>query len=253
MAFYCYEKILINLWVTEKRLEQLNTPRLQGCMRRLKLQPLLLFLQKVVDLLQNSSEESWIRVSYIPDNFVTFSCATEKREKEAGNRWSNFELFCQDVLICCTKKPQQSHQTLIMKYKEEPKMWSKMGAENASRSTFWLQCHKQNFWLMQPFSRAPDEMFGKYVKDMPMHLNLPDCLLYFLKSVSLDLELCLQTFKSPQIWKSHFLLRNTHQSVAYYWLDGSSYWQWHKTSSSSVQRAWRANTAFIHLFLKANP
>lgn len=96
--------------ITEKKLEQLNILRLQGCMKRLKSQPLLLFMQKVMDFLQKRSEENWIRVFYIPDNFVTFLCATERREKEAGNRWSNFELFCQHVLICCTKKPQQKHQ-----------------------------------------------------------------------------------------------------------------------------------------------
>lgn len=144
------------------------------------------------------------------------------REKEAGNRWSNFELFCWHVLICCSKKTQQRHQN------EGTKIWSRTGAENPSRSTFWLLCQKQNFWLMQPLSRAPNEIFGKYIKDMPMYLNLPNCF-PFLKSVSLDLEFCLQTSKPPQIWKGNFLLRNTHQPVPYYWLDGSLHWQWHKT------------------------
>lgn len=132
----CYAKIFISLWVTEKRLEQLSTLRLQGCIKKWRLQPLLLFMQNVMDLLQKSSKESWIRVFYILDNFVTCICTTEKSQKEPWNRWSNFELYCQHVLICCTKKPQQRHQ------KEEPKMWSRMSAENASRSTFWLQCHK---------------------------------------------------------------------------------------------------------------
>lgn len=88
---------------------------------------------------------------------------------------------------------------------------------------------KQNFWLMQPLCWAPDEIFGKCINDMPMYLNLPNCFLTFLKSASLDLELCFQTSKSPQIWMGHFLLRNTYQPVAYYWLDGSLHWQWHRT------------------------
>lgn len=60
-------------------------------------------------------------------------------------------------------------------------MWSKMGTENASRSTFWLQCHRQNFWFMQLLSRAPVEIFGKYIKDMPVYLNLPNSFPYFFK------------------------------------------------------------------------
>lgn len=40
--------------------------------------------------------------------------------------------------------------------------------------------------------------------------------------------LCLQTSKSPHIWRGHFLLRNSCQPVAYYWPGGNSHWQWNK-------------------------
>lgn len=193
-----------------------------------------------MDFLQKSSEERWIRVFYVPDNFVTCICVTGKREKEAGSRWSNFELYGQHVLICCTKKPQQRYQ------KEETKMWRKMSAENASRSTFWLHSKTKflTYW-------APDEIFGKCINDMPMYLNLPNCFLTFLKSASLDLELCFQTSKSPQIWMGHFLLRNTYQPVTR-WQFALAVTQNQDSSFSSVQGPWRASTAFILLFLKGN-
>lgn len=86
LHFTAMQRFLSISRVTEKRLEQLSTLRLQGFMRRLKLQPLLLFIWKIVDLFQNSSEESWVRVVYIPDNSVSFSFAMEKGKRKAGNR-----------------------------------------------------------------------------------------------------------------------------------------------------------------------
>lgn len=118
-------------------------------------------------------------------------------------------------------------------------MWSKMGTEYASRSTFWLHSHGQDFLLMQPLSRAPVEIFGKYIKDLPVCLNLPDCFRYvgvfffffFISFTWFCKFPCLQTSKSPHIWRGHFLLRNACQPVAYYWPDGSSHWQWNKTET----------------------
>lgn len=56
-------------------------------------------------------------------------------------------------------------------------------------------------------------------------------LFFFISFTWFCTFLCLQTSKSPHIWRGHFLLRNACQPVAYYWPDGSSHWQWNKTKT----------------------
>lgn len=111
-----------------------------------------------------------------------------------------------------------------------------MGTEYASRSTFVTSQSWTRFVpYVAPF-RVPVQIFGKWNKDLPVYLNFPDCFPYVMVlSVSLDFVkfLYLHISKSPQTWRGHFLLRNTYQLVTYYWLDGSSLWQWNKNQTQA--------------------
>lgn len=120
----------------------------------------------------------------------------------------------------------------MLKWKENPKMWSKMGAGYASGSAFWLHSHKKKFLIyMQPLSRAPAGNFGKYIRicQCVWTCQTVSLMVFFISFAWCCKFLCLQNSKSPQIPRGHFLLQNTYQLVAYYWLDGNSYWQWHWT------------------------
>lgn len=225
-------------------------------MRRVKLQPLLLFVQKVMDLLQNSSEESWIRVFYITDNFVTFSCATEKGEKETGNRWSNFELFCHHGLIGFTMKHQQDTRLWCWSKRKSQRCEARWVLKMHLEAHFDFSATDKISDLCSSFPQPQLRSLANTLRTCQSIWTCQTVFLTFLKSVWLDLE--LSVFADFQVSSN---LKRSLSSQKYppvscllwtWWQFTPAVTQNQDSSFSSVQGPGRANTAFIHLFLKVN-